>query len=113
MLGTTLRFDYEVRSEKQYFAHVPSPRVTRDMIEMASRILDSKNTKFDPKKFKDEYETALKKLVRRKSKGHTIEIEEPAKESSNVINLMDALRQSVSSKARGAKKRKSTRRKAA
>ncbi len=48
MLGTTLRFDYEVRGEASYFAHVPSPRITKDMVDMAARILDSKATKFDP-----------------------------------------------------------------
>ena len=103
LLGTTLRFEYEVRSEKSYFSHIPSPRITHDMVEMASRILDSKATKFDPRKFKDEYETALKKLVRRKAKGRTIEVEEPPKEDSNVINLMDALRKSIKSKRRRTK----------
>lgn len=115
MLGTTLRFDYEVRSEAAYFAHVPSPRITKDMVEMASRILESKATKFDPKKFKDDYDTALKKLVRRKAKGHTIDSEEAPPESSNVINLMDALRQSVGAKGKTGSKAKSkkARRKAA
>jgi non-homologous end joining protein Ku len=51
--------------------------------------------KFDPGKFKDEYETALRKLVQRKAKGHTIEAPEPEEKPSNVINLMDALRESL------------------
>jgi DNA end-binding protein Ku len=53
-------------------------------------------TKFDPRKFKDEYEKALKKLVRRKAKGHEV-IEEapPPERPDNVIDLMDALRQSL------------------
>ena len=48
ILGTTLRYDYEVRKEKEYFAHVPSPRISKDMVELASHILESKATKFDP-----------------------------------------------------------------
>lgn len=111
LLGTTLRFEYEVRSEKSYFSHIPSPRITHDMVEMASRILDSKAMKFEPRRFKDEYENALKKLVRRKAKGRTIEVEEPPREASNVINLMDALRESVKSKRSG--RAKTSRRKAA
>jgi DNA end-binding protein Ku len=95
LLGTTLRFDYEVRSEKDYFAHVPSPRISKDMVSLAAHILESKATKFDPSKFKDEYEKALKKLVQRKTKGHAIEAPEPEEKPSNVINLMDALRESV------------------
>lgn len=95
LLGTTLRYDYEVRDEKDYFSGVPSPRVSKDMVSLAAHILKTKETKFDPRKFKDEYETALKKLVRRKAKGHTIEEPAPAERADNVINLMDALRQSL------------------
>ena len=95
LLGTTLRYDYEVRDEKDYFSGVPSPRVSKDMVSLAAHILETKETKFDPRKFKDEYETALKKLVRRKAKGHTIEEPAPAERADNVINLMDALRQSL------------------
>jgi DNA end-binding protein Ku len=95
LLGTTLRFDYEVRSEKEYFSDIPSPRVSKDMVSLAAHILESKMTKFDPTKFQDEYEKALKKLVQRKAKGHAIEAPEPQEKPSNVVNLMDALRQSL------------------
>ena len=95
LLGTTLRFDYEVRSEKEYFSHIPSPRISKDMISLASHILESKATKFDPGKFKDGYEMTLRKLIQRKAKGHAIEVPEPEEKPSNVINLMDALRESL------------------
>jgi DNA end-binding protein Ku len=95
LLGTTLRFDYEVRSENEYFAGIPSPRVSKDMVSLAAHILQTKATKFDPKKFQDEYEKALKKLVQRKAKGHVIEAPEHEEKPSNVVNLMDALRQSL------------------
>jgi Ku protein len=101
LLGTTLRYDYEVRDEKDYFSDVPSPRISKDMVNLASHILATKETKFDPRKFKDEYEKALKKLVRRKAKGHVIEEAPPPERTDNVINLMDALRQSLD--RRGAK----------
>jgi len=122
LLGTTLRFDYEVRSEKEYFSHIPSPRISKDMVSLASHILQTKATKFDPGKFKDEYETALRKLVQRKAKGHTIEVPEPVEKPSNVINLMDALRESLerdskqphtSSTSRKKRQSKARRRKAA
>ena len=98
LLGTTLRFDYEVRSEEEYFSNIPSPRISKDMVSLASHILASKATRFDPGKFKDEYELALRKLVQRKAKGHTIEAPAPEEKPSNVINLMDALRQSLKTK---------------
>src|SRR5262249_47626189 len=67
--------------------HVP-----RETVKLAEHILDSKAGRFDPSKFKDEYETALKKLVQRKAKGGKIEEPEEQPERSNVVNLMDWLR---------------------
>jgi DNA end-binding protein Ku len=88
-----LRFNHEVRSENElFFSHIPSPRISKDMVSLASHILERKATKFGSDKFQDECETALRKLVQRKAKGHTIEIPEPEKKPTNVINLMDALR---------------------
>lgn len=95
MLGTTLRYDYEVRDEKDYFKGVPSPRVPKDMIKLAKHILETKPGHFNPDKFKDRYENALKKLVRRKAKGGKIEVAEPEHKESNVIDLMEALRSSL------------------
>ena len=72
--------------------------------------------KFDPVKFKDEYEKALRKLVQRKAKGHAIEAPEPEEKPSNVINLMDALGESARADRLGghwARKRKMRRRNAA
>jgi DNA end-binding protein Ku len=116
LLGTTLRYDYEVRDEKEAFKGIPSPRVPKEMVELASHILDKKAGHFDPAKFKDEYELALRKLVKRKASGKTIERTEPVEDRSNVIDLMAALQQSLGrgkSKARPLKNRKQgTRRKA-
>jgi len=106
LLGTTLRYDYEVRDEKAYFNEVPQPRIARDMVKLAEHILDSKAGHFNPDKFKDQYETALKKLVRRKASGKKVEVVEPEEQKSNVINLMEALRNSVKGKkAAGGRKR--------
>jgi DNA end-binding protein Ku len=95
LLGTTLRYDYEVRKAEPYFSDVPNARIAKDMLRLAEHILDTKAAHFDPKTFKDQYETALRKLVQRKVAGKKIEVEEPAEKPSNVINLMDALRQSI------------------
>jgi DNA end-binding protein Ku len=99
LLATTLRYPYELRDADEYFDDIKSPRISKDMIELASHILDSKAAHFDPSKFKDEYETALKKLVKRKAAGKPIKVTEPEERPSNVINLMDALKQSVKGKS--------------
>ena len=97
ILGTTLRFDYEVRDEKDVFAEVPNPRVPKEMLELAEHILETKAGHFDPKRFKDDYELALRKLVKRKAAGEKIEALPPAEDTGKVINLMEALRRSVQS----------------
>src|SRR5688572_16727976 len=101
MLGTTLRYDYEVRDESEFFKGIASHRVPKEMVSLASHILDTKAGRFDPSRFKDEFELALRKLVKRKAAGKTIEAPAEKEDRSNVIDLMEALRQSV--KGKGAK----------
>jgi Ku protein len=99
LLGITLRYPYEVRDEHEYFDDIKNPKISKDMIELASHILDSKAAHFDPSKFKDEYENALKSLVKRKAAGKPVKAAEREERPDNVINLMDALRQSLKGKA--------------
>jgi Ku protein len=103
LLGITLRYPYEVRDEDDYFDDIKSTKISKDMVELASHILDSKAAHFDPSKFKDEYETALKSLVRRKAAGKPVKAAEREEKPDNVISLMDALKQSL--KGKGSAKR--------
>jgi DNA end-binding protein Ku len=95
LLGTTLRYPYELRDEDDYFDDIRSPKISKDMVELASHILDTKAAHFDPSKFRDEYENALKALVRRKASGKTIKVAERERKPDNVVNLMDALKASL------------------
>lgn len=99
LLVTTLRYADEVRDEEEFFGDIKTPKISKDMIELASHILDTKASHFDPSKFEDEYENALKKLVKQKAAGKVIKAPEPAEKGGNVINLMDALKQSLKGKA--------------
>ncbi|MGC2781651.1 MAG: Ku protein [Bradyrhizobium sp.] len=98
MLGTTLRFPYELRDENEFFDDIKTPKITRDMVELAGHILQTKAAHFNPSEFKDQYETALKALVKRKAAGKPIKLPEPEERPSNVVNLMDALKQSLKGK---------------
>jgi DNA end-binding protein Ku len=94
MMGVTLRYPYEVRNEEDYFDDVENEKVPKDMLDLATHIVDTKKGKFNPDKFEDTYEDALKALIKKKQKGEKIErTREHA--PSNVVNLMEALRQSV------------------
>jgi DNA end-binding protein Ku len=99
LLGTTLRYPYELRDEGEYFDDIKSPKISKDMVELARHILKTKAAHFDPSRFKDEYENALKKLVKRKAAGKPVKTAEREEKPDNVISLMDALKQSLKGKA--------------
>ena len=83
-----------MRKEDEYFEDIPDEKVPKDMLELASHIVETKSGHFDPQWFEDQYEDALKELLKKKQAGEKIEAPKeraPAK----VINLMDALRRSV------------------
>jgi Ku protein len=103
LLATTLRYPYELRDADEYFDKIKNPKISKDMIELAGHILETKAAHFDPSKFKDDYETALKALVKRKAAGKSIKIPEPEQTESNVVSLMDALRGSLEGKKGGGK----------
>ena len=90
----TLRYPYEVRQEDEYFDDIPDEKIPKDMLELASHIVETKAGHFDPEKFEDQYEDALKELIQKKQSGQPIKRPE-RREPSKVINLMDALRRSV------------------
>jgi DNA end-binding protein Ku len=95
LLGTTLRYPYEVRKEDAYFDDIADVKLPAEMRELAAHIVKTKSGHFDPAKFEDHYETALVELLRRKQEGKRIEPIREAPRPSNVVNLMDALRKSV------------------
>jgi DNA end-binding protein Ku len=96
LMGTLLRYPYEVRDENEYFDDIKDVKLGKDMMDLAQHIVKTKSGHFKPEKFEDHYEGALKELIAKKSKG--IKIEAPAERTpSKVINLMDALRRSVQS----------------
>jgi non-homologous end joining protein Ku len=73
------------------------------MLELASHIVETKAGHFEPEKFEDQYEDALKELIRKKQSGQPIERPE-RREPAKVINLMDALRRSVEASRESAKR---------
>jgi DNA end-binding protein Ku len=94
LLGITLRYPYEVRDEKDYFDDIPDEKIPKDMLDLATHIVNTKEGHFDPSKFEDQYEDALKDLLKKKQEGRPIERPE-RREPANVVNLMEALRRSV------------------
>ena len=94
LVGLLLRYPYEVRQSGEYFDGIQDVKITKDMLDLARHIVDQKSGHFDPDNFEDHYETALIDLINQKRAGRPIE-KVKVKTEGNVINLMDALRQSL------------------
>ena len=108
LLGVTLRYPYEIRKEEQYFDEVEDEKIPKVMLELATHIVETKSGHFNPDKFEDHYENALKELLKKKRAGEKIEAPKE-REPAKVINLMDALRRSVSAERAGGARRKPSR----
>jgi DNA end-binding protein Ku len=108
LAGTTLRYNYEVRDDKTYFDEITNKTVAKDMLDLASHIIDTKVGHFDPSEFKDRYQDAVVDLIRAKRAGKPLPAPAEPK-PSNVVNLMDALKRSLETEKGGAKGKASER----
>ena len=99
ILAYTIRTDAEVRKPDEIFAGINDKAADPEMISIAEKIIEQKEGPFDPGQFVDRYEEALKALIDDKKKGHKpAKVAEP--EATNVVDLMSALRASLSSKGK-------------
>ena len=105
LVATMLRYANEVRDQEDYFDDIPDVKVPKDMLELAEHMLATKKAKFDPSKFDDRYEDALKVVIAAKQAGKKPP-SAPPPQPSNVINLMDALRRSVKAERGGSSSRR-------
>lgn len=114
LIGTTLNFDYEVRSSADAFKGLPKTKIKGEMLDLAKHIIETKRGEFDPTTFDDRYEAALADLVKAKAEGRKITPRKP-KPPAKAGDLMEALRRSAgmggatSKTAEPAKKRAASR----
>ncbi|MER9298469.1 Ku protein [Mesorhizobium sp. M0621] len=97
MVLTTLRYDTTVRAPDAVFGDIKAVKTDPEMTDLAEQIIDKKKEKFDPAQFEDEYENALLELIRAKKAGRKAPEATVAPKPSNVVNLFDALKKSLSS----------------
>jgi DNA end-binding protein Ku len=94
LLVMTLRNADEVRDAKDFFTDIEDAQPDKEMLDLASALIAQKSGKFDPAEFKDRYQDAVIDMVKAKVKGQE-PVVATAPERGQVINLMDALRQSL------------------
>ena len=99
MMAYTMRYAAELRDPAEYFREIKKMAVDEDSLSLAKELIKRKSAKFDPSKFVDGYEAALRELVEAKVQHAPIPQDEEVKpKRGQVVNLMDALRKSVSGK---------------
>lgn len=94
LLGTLLRYPYEIRDEQEIFGDISDVKIDREMLDLAMEIIRRKAGRFRPETFTDRFQDALKALLKQKEGGQEIR-PRPAQPSAKIINIMDALRRSV------------------
>jgi DNA end-binding protein Ku len=102
LMGTLLRYPYEVRSEQEYFDDIQDVKLTKDMLDLAKHIVEKKSGTFEPEQFEDHYESALIDLINKKRAGVPLAAKAAPKTGGNVINLMDALKKSLANEKEAA-----------
>jgi len=106
LVAYTLRAHDEVRDADDFFDDIPEAKADPDMVEIAARIIGQKEAAFDPTRFHDRYDEALREMIAAKQKGGKGVVSAPEPDDTNVIDLMAALKASlkgVASKAAPAK----------
>jgi DNA end-binding protein Ku len=100
ILASTIRSDAEVRKPDEIFDSIANAKPDPEMIAIAEKIIEQREGPFDPSQFVDRYEQALKTLIADKQKGRKVtEVDEG--ETTNVVDLMAALRASLAAKDKG------------
>lgn len=94
ILAYTLRAAGDVDDAEAAFRTIPATRADPGMVDIALRIIEQKERPFDPDRFEDRYETALKALIEEKEKGEKPVAAEPP-EDTKVVDLMAALKASL------------------
>jgi DNA end-binding protein Ku len=100
LMAYTLRFAAELRTAREYFTGIKKQEVNKESLDLAKELIERKTAKFAPEKITDDYEAALHELVEAKMKHLPLPQEENQPQRGKVVNLMDALRQSVSQRGK-------------
>jgi DNA end-binding protein Ku len=94
LLANSLRYEDEIRKPEDFFNTIAADSVDDDELAMMEQIIKRKTRKFEPGKFVDHYQTAVRELINKKLEGKLPD-KAPERRPAQVINLMDALKRSL------------------
>ncbi|KAB7644868.1 Ku protein [Polymorphobacter fuscus] len=95
MIMETLRYADEVNKAQQFFRDIPDGKPPEELLELATALIEKRTAAFDPAKFHDRYDEALRALIDSKRGKKPAPADAPSVKPSNVIDLMAALKESI------------------
>ncbi|MDG6078424.1 Ku protein [Erythrobacter litoralis] len=119
LLLETLRYADEVRKGQAFFSEIEEQKPQKELLDLATTLIDNKTAPFDASEFEDRYVEALRKLIDKKAKSKSDKLvledtDEPeGGKSGNVIDLMAALKKSVGDEKKPETKKSSKSKKSA
>src|SRR5262245_6397793 len=111
MMLETLRYEDDLKNARDFFSGIKDVKADSDQLDLAKKLIEQKAGPFEPEKFKDHYESAVRELIKRKMKGKKIaaEEEEPRR-SADVIDFAEALKRSLGKDGKESKEKAPARR---
>jgi DNA end-binding protein Ku len=97
LMAHTLYEDRDLNSSKELFDGLEAIKTDPEMVQLATQLVERQAGKYDAADLEDRYETRLRAMIDAKLKGEGIDLEaqEPVASTSNVIDLMAALKKSL------------------
>lgn len=108
LLLETLHYEEEIRKTDPFFSSISKKGAEKELLDVAKQLIEKKTAPFDPGAFSDRYAEAIRGLLDSKLKGRKPKTVSAGKESrprgDNVVDLMDALKQSLEKSGKGSRK---------
>ena len=109
LLLETLRFAEEIKESDKIFEDIPEMKPEKEMLELATELIERKAAPFKADVFKSKYADALKDLIKEKRDKGAISEDSSSEGKTGgggkVVDLMDALKKSVAKDKGGTKKK--------
>ena len=104
MLVNTLFFNDEVQDSPE----VKKLKIQKQELDLATTLINQMTASFQPEKYKDEYNEKIKKAIKQKIAGKKIVTSKNSSKPVKIIDLMDALKKSVSTSKKTSSKSQKT-----
>jgi DNA end-binding protein Ku len=101
----TLRYADEIRDEAAYFSRIDAEKPEKPLLALVTKLIDERTRPWTPKMADDPVQARLLDIIssRKKHRRPARKPKEPPGNAPNVVNIMDALKKSLSAESRSKK----------